>query len=158
MDHSVRRRQYLVALGGTALSGLAGCGGLGGGSAEGSYDIGMSAQRFLPAKYEVAPGTTLVWKNTGSRPHTVTAYGAEIPDDAEYFASGGFESEQAARDGWIGNTEGAIVGGESYSHTFTVPGEYEYFCIPHEPGGMKGTIVVTEAATRTPRGNVTTQG
>ncbi|MGM0590770.1 MAG: plastocyanin/azurin family copper-binding protein, partial [Halobacteriota archaeon] len=23
-----------------------------------------------------------------------------------------------------------------------VPGEYQYFCIPHEQGGMLGTIVV----------------
>lgn len=57
--------------------------------------------------------------------HSVTAYGDEIPDDAAYFASGGFDSEDAARDAYP--DEGNIPGGESYSHTFETAGTYEYF-------------------------------
>ena len=32
--------------------------------------------------------------------------------------------------------------GNDYSHTFTVPGTYKYFCIPHEAVGMVRTVVV----------------
>jgi plastocyanin len=32
--------------------------------------------------------------------------------------------------------------GDSYSHTFTTPGEYRYICIPHVLSGMRGTITV----------------
>ncbi|NIS35939.1 MAG: copper-binding protein, partial [Actinobacteria bacterium] len=72
---------------------------------------------------------------------SVTAYEDGIPDGAEYFASGGFDSEQAARDNYP--QEGDIPGGESYQYTFETTGEYEYFCIPHESADMVGTVTVT---------------
>lgn len=100
---------------------------------------------FEPATIKVTPGTTVVWENVGTVGHTVTAYEDDIPDDATYFASGGFDSEQAARDGYSSNSAGDIPGGESYEHTFEVLGTYEYFCIPHEPAGMIGTIEVVES-------------
>ncbi len=148
----MRRRAYLATLGaGTAA--LAGCLGSGGAeSSEDEYDIGMSTSAFRPVEFAVAPGTTVVWKNTSKSTHTVTAYESAIPDEAEFFASGGFESTQAARDGWFENSGGGFSSGETYEHTFTVPGTYEYFCIPHEKTGMVGTIEVTEDATRTPEG------
>ena len=37
---------------------------------------------------------------------------------------------------------GDIPAGQVYRHTFTVPGEYRYFCIPHEDMGMVGTVIV----------------
>lgn len=30
----------------------------------------------------------------------------------------------------------------SIAHTVTVPGEYVYYCIPHEPAGMAGVVTV----------------
>jgi len=69
----------------------------------------------------------------------VTAYDGQIPADAAYFASGGFESEQAARNDISG---GLIASGDTYEHTFETPGTYEYVCIPHESSEMTGTIVV----------------
>jgi plastocyanin len=108
------------------------------------WDVGMAASDFRPAELEVSVGDTVVWKNTGSRAHTVTAYEDAIPADADYFASGGFDSQDAAEDGWRSGFEGAIRSGETYEHAFEVPGEYDYFCVPHEPAGMVGTIVVTE--------------
>lgn len=137
------RRSYLAAVGTLGIGGLAGC--LSSGSS-GEYDVGMSTRDFQPEVLEVPPGTTVTWKNTSGTGHTVTAYESSIPEEAEYFASGGFESQSAAEGAWE-DFGGNIPSGASYEHTFAVEGEYEYYCIPHEMAGMKGTIVVTEDAT-----------
>jgi len=147
----MHRRAFLATVGGSAVA-LSGCLGSGGETGNDDYDIGMSSSRFLPGKFAVAPGTTVVWRNTSSHAHTVTAYESGIPDDAEFFASGEFDSLTAARDGWTSGTKGSIESNDSFEHEFTVPGEYQYFCIPHEASGMTGVIEVTEDATRTPVG------
>jgi plastocyanin len=92
---------------------------------------------FAPKRIRVSAGTTVTWENVGTIGHTVTAYEDAIPDGATYFASGGFDSEQAARDG-----DGNVPGGESYEHTFETTGTYEYYCIPHEMNGMVGFVEV----------------
>ena len=97
---------------------------------------------YEPSTVSVAPGSTVVWENVGSIGHTVTAYSDEIPEGATYFASGGFDSEQAARSGYP--DQGVIAGGETYEHTFETTGSFGYFCIPHESAGMVGTVEVTE--------------
>ena len=87
---------------------------------------------FEPAAVTVQAGSTVLWENTSGMPHTVTADPAqarnpqhvELPEGAEPFDSG------------------LIQPGETYSQTFTVPGRYTYFCIPHESAGMVGTVVV----------------
>jgi len=135
------RRAFLRAAVPTAAIGLAGC--IGSGTPT-DYDVGMGAKVFRPATLEVTTGTTVTWLNTSKQGHTVTAYEDGIPDEAAYFASGGFESEQAARDRWANRTDGTLFEGQSYEHTFEVPGQYRYLCIPHETGGMVGTVVVTE--------------
>jgi len=33
-------------------------------------------------------------------------------------------------------------------HTFTIPGVYDYLCMPHEAAGMVGRIIVGEPAAR----------
>ena len=99
---------------------------------------------FDPDSITIAPGDTIVWENVGSVGHSVTAYEEEIPGEASYFASGGFDGEQAARDAYP--EQGNIPGGESYSHTFDVEGEYGYMCIPHEQVGMVGTVIVSSDA------------
>lgn len=105
---------------------------------------------FEPAELTVSPGDTVVWKTVGyldvaalATDHTVTAYGDSIPDDAAYFASGDFSSEQAARDGYASGDEGGVDGGDTYEYTFDVSGRYEYFCIPHE-ANMTGVIIVED--------------
>jgi plastocyanin len=37
---------------------------------------------------------------------------------------------------------GFMPPGATFDYTFTVPGTYHYFCVPHEKAGMVGTIVV----------------
>ncbi|MFB6308231.1 MAG: plastocyanin/azurin family copper-binding protein [Haloarculaceae archaeon] len=142
------RREFLCGVAGGGVLGLAGC--LGSASST-EYDIGMSTRKFKPATFAVTPGTTVVWRNTSSQGHTVTAYEDGLPDGADYWASGGFDSEEAAREAWGKDTAGSVFSGETFEHTFEVPGEHAYFCIPHESRGMVGTVVVTEDATRTPR-------
>ncbi|GAA0246690.1 plastocyanin/azurin family copper-binding protein [Haladaptatus pallidirubidus] len=100
---------------------------------------------FEPESVTVAPGTTVVWDNVGSVGHSITAYEDEIPEDAEYVASGDFDSEQAARDAY---PEGDIGGGEQYEHTFDVEGNYEYFCIPHESAGWSESSKSVRMASR----------
>jgi plastocyanin len=141
------RRRRLLATAATGIAvGSAGCldvlgtGSSGRGCGE-NCDVGMSTNAFLPDRYEVSVGDTVVWKNTSSRAHSVTAYDGGLPEDAPYFASGGFDSESAARDGW-NDLRGGIDPGETFEYTVEVAGTYSYFCIPHERGGMVGELVV----------------
>jgi plastocyanin len=144
------RRAFLAAAGAGSVVSLSGClGGVTdgrfgiGGLSDADFDIGMSANAFLPDEYEISVGETVVWGNNGSRGHTVTAY-ETIPEGAEYFASGGYDDISTAREAWYSRGGGTISPGETYEHTFETPGRHNYFCIPHESGGMIGVIVVTE--------------
>ena len=94
---------------------------------------------FDPETVTIATGGTVTWTNDSGVGHTVTAYEDDIPSDAAYFASGGFESESAARN----DISGGMVDSEgSYEHAFAVAGIYEYYCVPHQGGGMVGTVEV----------------
>ncbi len=140
------RRRFLAAAGaaGVAATGaLSGCLGAQGGSAT-AYDVGMTATEFAPEEVTVAVGETVVWRNNSSRTHTVTAYEGALPEGAEFFATGGFEDEETAREAWWSDRGGALENGEEFTHTFEVAGTYDYVCIPHEQGGMLGTVVVEE--------------
>jgi plastocyanin len=106
------------------------------------FDVGTTARRFEPDQITVSTGETVVWKNTSSPPHTVTAYEDDIPGGSDFFASGAAGSEDAARDAWNDEFGGALNTGDTYEYTFTVAGEYSYFCIPHEVSGMRGVVVV----------------
>lgn len=89
---------------------------------------------FDPQTMTVKLGETVVWKNASDMTHTVTdepslalsAQDAALPAGAEAFNSG------------------LIAPGKDFSHTFKVLGTYRYFCLPHEEGGMVGTIVVSK--------------
>lgn len=149
----MRRRAYLAGAGSASIVALAGCTALADAADEflGSeaYDIGMSRHSYEPAEYEATVGEPVVWKNTSEARHTVTAYEGSIPDGASYVASGDFESEADARDGWNDSFGGKIDTGETFEYTFEVPGSYAYFCIPHEFDGrddawMTGLVEVTE--------------
>jgi len=140
------RRTFLAGAAGTVSVSLAGCLGAVVPSPvrKGDWDVAMKHNAFDPTKLTVSAGTTVTWKNTTQRAHTVTAYEDGIPDGASYFASGGFSNEHEARKEWADDLKGLIQVGETYEHTFTVPGTYNYFCIPHESHGMVGQVIVTE--------------
>ena len=134
------RRVGAVGSAATTVS-LAGCAGVGG---EPDYDVGMVAVGYRPRQITVSVGETVVWENTSARAHTVTATEGGIPDAAEFFASGGFDDYQSAKTAWDADFGGILESGDRFEHTFTVPGAYEYVCIPHREGGMFGTVVVEE--------------
>jgi plastocyanin len=88
--------------------------------------------RFLPDTIRVRAGETVEWRNTSALIHTVTAdpdrawrpENVRLPAGAERFDSG------------------ELVPGARFAHTFTVPGVYTYVCLPHEPAGMIGVVIV----------------
>ncbi|MGH2773831.1 MAG: cupredoxin domain-containing protein [Actinomycetota bacterium] len=100
-----------------------------------------SGQSFEPQVLTVSVNESVTFVSESSDAHTVTAYEDELPDGASYFASGGFESEDEARDDIAG---GLLSSGESFEVKFDTEGTYQYFCVPHESSGMTGRIVVEE--------------
>lgn len=103
--------------------------------------VDMEAVAYAPAELTVSEGDTVAWRHAAGEPHSVTAYQDSIPEEASYWASGGFGSEEEARTGWE-NGEGAVQSGQSYVRTFETAGTHEYVCIPHEAAGMVGEVVV----------------
>jgi plastocyanin len=73
---------------------------------------------YTPPSLVVAPGTTVTWTNADDSPHTVRE------------KDGKFKSAALDTD-------------DTFSQTFTAPGEYEYFCSIHPY--MTGKIVVKPA-------------
>jgi plastocyanin len=141
------RRAFLRGAGaaGSVLSvgALSGCFGVGA-EPDTEYDVGMSTRDFRPEVIEVTPGEPVVWRNTSSHAHTVTAYENALPAGAPYWASGDFASEDDARRAWRNGGGGALYQDERYQRTFEVAGEHHYVCIPHEQAGMVGAVVVEE--------------
>lgn len=108
-----------------------------------SADAGTVAMvdglRYEPDTITIEPGEAVTFANDSSDIHTVTAEQASLPQGVEYFSSGGFESESAARE----DVEQGFIGpGEDYEVKLEEPGTYRYICLPHESSGMRGTIVV----------------
>lgn len=88
---------------------------------------------FSPNVLTITRGSTVVWKNSGVQPHTVTCDPAKAMKKADVSLPGGAQPFDS----------GFVMGGQSYSHTFTVAGTYRYVCAPHEAMGMLGTIIVS---------------
>ena len=91
-----------------------------------------SELRYAPGRVTISVGETVTWSNTSDVPHTVTANGSLAADPAHVQLPEGAEPFDSD----------IIAPGESYSHTFTVAGEYRYVCVPHEGEGMLGTVIV----------------
>ena len=90
--------------------------------------------KYVPQTLTIKVGDTVTWRNTGKTRHTVTddpmkarkKESARLPDGVQLWDAG------------------YISRGQSWSRKFDVPGQYTYFCIPHELAGMVATIVVEE--------------
>lgn len=76
---------------------------------------------YVPGSISVKIGTNITWENNDEILHTVTA---GTPNEAT--------------DTFDGELDGK---GSNFSHVFTEPGEFSYFCNRHN--GMRGTITVT---------------
>ena len=88
--------------------------------------------QFSPAIVTIRAGATVAWKNVSKLVHTVT----DVPNRAVKPADASLPADAKAFN------SGYIAPGRSYRHTFTVPGSYHYFCIPHEADGMVGEVKV----------------
>ena len=98
-------------------------------------DAAGSRVWFDPIGLFVNPGTTVRWLVLHNV-HTTTAYhptndhhALRIPEAATPWDSG-----------YLVNP------GDHFDVTLTVPGVYDYYCMPHEEAGMVGRIVVGEAS------------
>jgi copper-containing nitrite reductase len=93
---------------------------------------------YTPSQLTITAGTTVTWINQDTVGHTVTEGNPESPKS----------SSQRMFDSSHG-TEGVnvitIAPEKSYRFTFTTPGEYDYYCIPHPY--MKGHITVVPSQT-----------
>ena len=112
-----------------------------GSPSDADHVVDMQAVAFEPADLTVSQGDTVAWVHSAGEAHSVSARADSVPDEATYWASGGFESEEAARSGWE-NGEGAVQSGHYFTHTFETTGTHQYVCIPHEAAGMNGSVTV----------------
>ena len=110
----------LLLLGSGALTEVAAGAAAGAPAAQQAVAVDMLAgpTRFEPAEITVPVGTTVTW-TTRSGSHTTTS-------DTGLWDSGE-----------------RLPVGQSFSFTFTAPGEYAYYCTPHRDSGMVGKVTVT---------------
>ena len=94
--------------------------------------VHMDGEEFQPSKLTIAVGQTVEWKNTSGDPHTVTV----VPDKALVSADVALPKNAQPFD------SGTIPAGMTFSHTFTAPGTYRYYCTLHEGNGMVGEVIV----------------
>ena len=108
----------------------------------GPVEIGMvgnadgSRVWFDPIGLHIQPGQVLRWTNRDSgNSHTATAYHPRVNNRPLRIPPGA--------EPWDSDY---LLPGETFSLTLTVPGVYDYYCVPHEHAGMVGRIVVGEPA------------
>ena len=87
---------------------------------------------FEPTVIKIKVGDSVEWKNAGNEVHHATSDPSLAIKPAEVTNPPGAEPFDS----------GFLRPGETFSHIFTVPGEYKYTCVVHEAKGMIGTIVV----------------
>lgn len=98
-------------------------------SAAESPEVDVADNEFEPKELTVKAGTTVVWSQTGSVPHTVTA------DD------GSFDSHAEC----LADLAKCMKAGDTFEQAFDTPGRIAYYCKLHGGAGgagMAGVIVV----------------
>ncbi len=94
--------------------------------------VQMDGEAYEPSKVTISLGQTVKWKNNTGDPHTVTV----VPDKALVPADVALPKNAQPFD------SGTIPAGMTFTHTFTVPGIYRYYCTLHEGNGMVGEVLV----------------
>ncbi|GJM38245.1 MAG: hypothetical protein DHS20C19_16120 [Acidimicrobiales bacterium] len=90
----------------------------------GAWDPANAATAYTPSVIVVDAGTIVTWRNEDSVVHTVTS---------------------GRSDGSVGTPDGLFDSGNierpnTFTVTFSEPGEYDYYCVPHP--WMKGRVIV----------------
>ncbi|WP_255666256.1 plastocyanin/azurin family copper-binding protein [Haladaptatus sp. DYF46] len=149
MNHDPTRRTLLTITGATLTSAsLAGClssatpsstnenTSTDGSTPDKTVHVGPGGNlMFDPDELEVQPGTTIRWVWDSNNHNVVVDH---QPNDADWDGSPGSKSTLHDAD-------------FSFTHTFDVPGTYDYYSKPDLAAGMTGTVVVT----RSPSGTTT---
>lgn len=91
----------------------------------GAWDPANADNAYSPRLITVSAGTTVTWTNNDGVVHTVTS---------------------GTSDGTVGTPDGLFDSGnmelrDTFAVTFSEPGEYPYYCVPHP--WMSGTVIVT---------------
>ncbi|MGB3027569.1 plastocyanin/azurin family copper-binding protein [Paradevosia shaoguanensis] len=133
----MRRRTFLVAGGGVAATLLLPRAAF---ADDAPVEIAMTGKPdgsrvwFDPIGIHILPGQTLRWTNRDpGNSHTATSYHPSLND----------HPLRMPKDATPWDSD-YLLPDESFSVTFTVPGVYDYYCVPHEHAGMVGRIVVGE--------------
>ena len=87
--------------------------------------VTSSIKNFTHQSLKIAVGTTVKWEHEDGVPHTTTS---GVPEDSYV--------------GVLWNSD-RLKRGDSFPHTFTEVGTFQYFCRVH-PTVMQGTITVVE--------------
>ena len=95
--------------------------------------VTMNGFNYAPKRVTIKTGQTVQWTNTDAiLKHTVTA----DPKLAKTASS------VALPAGAMPFDSGMLKPSQTFMYTFTTPGTYKYFCIPHERMGMVGEVEV----------------
>lgn len=94
-----------------------------------SVEVQALDNSFRPETLEISAGTEVVFTNVGRNDHNIVPAGVEPGETGDW----GVATEDFAPK-------------DVYSHVFSVPGTYAYYCSIHGTGdvGMIGTVVVTD--------------
>lgn len=98
-------------------------------AAGGGQTVSLKLIAFKPDGLTVAAGTAVTWKNEDASEHTVTS-------GLVNQGSGGVTTAADSK-----FESGSLKQNATFSHTFTAPGTYAYFCKIH-PATMRGEITV----------------
>jgi plastocyanin len=144
------RRSLLLLMLVTAVAGFASSGA---GAAAGDASVTISSTCtdgqpfcFTPATVTITTGATVTWSNESGETHTVT----RCDPAACNGESGGNGTDATFTSGTVPDPTG------SFSHRFTAPGTYNYYCAVHGFPTMHGTVIVTAAPTTTAASTTTT--
>lgn len=94
--------------------------------------VQIQSGKFSEKKLVVHIGDTVVWTNTTGIKHTVTADVALAKNAADVILPAGAEPFHSE----------LLTPGQTFSHTFTIAGLYQYVCLPHELHGMIAQVEV----------------
>jgi plastocyanin len=89
-------------------------------------------RRFDPNVASIGRGQSVRWQNTSRNPQTVTCDPGRVSDPTRVLLPPGAEPFDS----------GVINPNSTFSHTFTVPGEYQYVSLPFE-SSMIGQVQVS---------------
>jgi len=85
--------------------------------------------KFVPDELTICKGDSVMWKVNKAQPHNIIFDEDGIPS--------GVSADSLSKEEYL-NAEG-----DTFKATFTVAGDYKYYCQPHQGAGMIATLTVS---------------